>query len=62
MPVIAKFVVVACDVVAFCAVKFWRVLEPETSRLLAVKPALNAIAVEVAFDGNGYAKRLAEVR
>ena len=59
---IAKFVVVAWLVVAFTPVKFWRVVEPETSKLEAVRPALKAIAVEVELPMNGYAKMFAEVR
>ena len=35
IPEMAKLVVVALVVVLFCAVKFWRVVEPTTNRLPA---------------------------
>ena len=47
-------VVVAWEVVARTPVKFWRVVEPVARMLEAVRPALNAIWVEVALLGNGY--------
>lgn len=40
----ARFVVVAWDVVAFSAVKFWSVVEPVARMFDAVRPALNVCA------------------
>jgi hypothetical protein len=48
-PVTAKFVVVAEVVVAFRAVKFWRVVEPDSRRFDSeVSPAV-AVSVPVKF-------------
>jgi hypothetical protein len=55
MPVIARLVVVACEVVAKFAVKSCKVVEPVVRMFVAVSPPLKAIWVVVALFGNGYA-------
>jgi hypothetical protein len=45
---IARLVVVACDDVEFCAVKFWRVVEPRTRRLPVVVAPPEMVRPEIA--------------